>query len=91
MRGDLEVQVKSKVMDEDYPIPAIENIVHKLHGTSDFGNFDISDAYNPTEFDKDGNEIRAIATSQGAFRMCRLPRCLTKPSPIVWNSFGLIP
>ena len=83
MRGDLEVQVKSKVMDEDYPIPAIENIFHILHETSDFGNIDISDAYYQTELDKDGNEIRAITTSQGAFRMCRLPQCLTKPSPVV--------
>ena len=83
MRGDLEVQVKSKDMDEDYPIPAIENIFHKLHWTSDFGNIDISDAYYQTEFDKDGNEIRVIATTQGAFRMCRLLQCLTKASPVV--------
>ena len=83
MRGDLEVQVKSKVMDEDYPIPAIENIFHKLHGTSDLGDTDISDAYYPTDLDNNGNEIRAIATSQGAFRMCRLAQCLTKPSPVV--------
>ena len=83
MRGDLEVQLKSKVMDEDYPIPAIENIFHNLHGTSGFGNIDKSDAYYQTDLDKDGNEIRAKATSQGAFRICRLPQCLTKPSPVV--------
>ena len=83
MRGDLEVQVKSKVMDEDYPIPAIENIFHKLHGTSVFGNIDISDAYYQTELDEDGNDIRAIATSQGVFRMSRFSKYLTKLLPVV--------
>ena len=54
--ADLEVQLKSKVMDEVYPTPAIENIFHKIHGTSDFGNIDISDAHYQTEFDKDENK-----------------------------------
>ena len=46
--ANLEVQVESKVLDEDYPIPAIETIFYNLHGNSDFGNIDISDAYYQT-------------------------------------------
>ena len=81
--ADLEVQLKCKVMDEVYPIPDIETIFHNLHETSDFGTIDLSDAYYQTELDEDGNDIRAIATSQGVFRMSRFSKCLTKLLPVV--------
>ena len=34
---DLKVHINGKVMDEEYPIPGMETIVHNLHGASYFG------------------------------------------------------
>ena len=61
-------------MDEDYPIPDMETIFHNVHGASYFGKTDLSDAYHQTELDEDAKEICTIYTSQGLFKMCRLPK-----------------
>ena len=70
---DLKVHINGKVMDEDYPIPDMETIFHNLHGASYFGKIDLSDAYYQIELDEDAKEICTINTSQGLFKMCRLP------------------
>ena len=38
---ELKVHINGKVMDEDYPIPDMETIVHNLHGASNFGQIDL--------------------------------------------------
>ena len=88
--ADMEVQIVSKDKDEQYPSTDIETIFHNLHGTLDFGNIDLSDAYYQTKLHENGNETCIIATSQGLFRISRLPQCLTKSSPVVKNSIGSI-
>ena len=82
---DLKVHINGKVMDEDYPIPDMETNFHNLHGASYFGKIDLSDAYYQIELDKDAKEICTINTSQGLFKMCRLPQGLKSSSSIFQN------
>ena len=72
-------------MDEDYPIPDMKTIFHNLHGASYFGKIDLSDAYYQIELDEDAKEICTINTSQGLFKMCRLPQGLKISSSIFQN------
>ena len=57
---DLKVHINGKVMDEDYPIPDMETIFHKLHGASYFGKIDLSDAYYQIELDEEAKDICTI-------------------------------
>ena len=86
---DLKVHINDKVMDEDYPIPDMETIFQNLHGASYFGKIDLSDAYYQIEhtiiLDEDAKEIYTINTSQGLFKMCRLPQGLKNSSSIFQN------
>ena len=82
---DIKVRINGKVMDEDYPIPRTETFFHNLHGASYFGKIDLSDAYYQTQLDEDAKEICTINTSQGLFKMCRLPQGLKNSSSISQN------
>ena len=82
---DLKVHVNGKVMDEDYPIPDMETIFHSLHGAAYFGKIDLSDAYYQIELDDNAKDICTINTSQGLFRLCRLPQGLKNSSSIFQN------
>ena len=82
---DLKVHINGKVMDEDYPIPDMETIFHYLHGASYFGKIDLSDAYYQIELDENAKEIYTINTSQGLFKMCRLPQGLKNSLSIFQN------
>ena len=72
-------------MDEDYPIPDMETNFHNLHGDSYFGKIDLSDAYYQIELDEASKEICTINTSQGLFKMCRLPQSLKNSSSLFQN------
>ena len=82
---DLKVHINGRVMDEDYSIPDMETIFHNLHGASYFGQIDLSDAYYQIELDEDAKKICTINTSQGLFKMCRLPQGLKNSSSIFQN------
>ena len=79
---DLEVHINGKVMDEDYPIPDMETILNNLHRASYFGKIDLSNAYYQIKLDEEANDICTINTSQGLFKMCRLPQGLRNSSSI---------
>ena len=82
---DLKVLINGKVMDEDYPIPDMETIFHNLHGASYFGKIDLSDAYYQIELDEEAKKICTMNTSQGLFKICRLPQGLKNSSSIFQN------
>ena len=82
---DLNVHINGKNMDEDYPIPDMETILHNLHGASYFGKIDLSDAYYQIELDEEANDICTINTSQGLFKMCRIPQGLKNSSSTFQN------
>ena len=63
----------------------METIVHNLHGASYFGKIGLSDAYYQTELDDEAKDICTINTSQGLFKMCRLPQGLKPSSSIFQN------
>ena len=79
---DLKVHIKGKVMDEDYPVPYMETIFHNLYGASYFGKIDLSDAYYQNELEDEAKYICKINTSQGLFKMCRLPQGLKNSSEL---------
>ena len=82
---DLKVQINGKVIDEDYPMPDMETIFHNLHGASHFGEIGLSDAYYKIELDKEAKYIWKINTSQGLFKMCRVPQGMEYSSSIFQN------
>ena len=82
---DLNVHIIGKVMDEDYPIPDMETIFHKLHGASYFGKIDLSDAYYKIELHNEAKDVCTNTTSQGLFKMCRLPQGLKISASIFQN------
>ena len=88
---DLKVHINGKVMDADNPIPDMETIFHNLHGASYFGKIDLSDAYYQIELYEDAKEIFTINTSQGLFKMCRLPQGLKNSSSIFKNCIESAP
>ena len=63
----------------------MEAIFHNLHGASYFGKIDLSDAYYQIKLDEEAKEICTINTSQGLFKMCRLPQELKNSSSIFQN------
>ena len=60
---DLNVHLNGKIMDEDCPIPVMETIFHNLHGSSYFGETDLSDAYYQIELDEEAKDICTIRDS----------------------------
>ena len=72
-------------MDKDYTIPDIETIFHNLHGASNFGKISLSDAEYQIEIDEEAKDICKINTSQGLFKMSRLPLGLKSSSSIFQN------
>ena len=81
----LKVHINGKVMYEDYPIPYMETIFDNLRGASYFGKIDFSNAYNQIELDEEEKDICTINTSQGLFKMSRLPHGLKNSSSIFHN------
>ena len=79
------MHINGKIIDEDYPIPDLETIFHNLDGASYFGKVDLSDAYYQIELDEEAEDICTINTSQGLFKMCRLPQGLNNFSPLFQN------
>ena len=80
------MHINFNAMDEDYPIPDMEKIIHKLHGASYFGKNDPSDAYYQIELDEEANDIGTIKTSQVLFKLCRLRQGLKNSSSVFQNS-----
>ena len=51
---DLKMHMKGKIMDEDYPMPDMETILHYPYGASYIGKNGLSDAKYQTELDDEG-------------------------------------
>ena len=62
-------------------------IFHNLHEASYLGKIDLSDAYFQIEHDEEAKDICIINTSQGLFKMCRLPQGLKNSSSIFQSCF----
>ena len=71
---DLKEYINGKVLNEDYPIPDMERSSTTYMGPHTFGKIVLSGAYYRIEQDKEVKYICTINTSQGLFKMCRLPQ-----------------
>ena len=78
----LKVHINGSVMDAGYPIPDSETNFHNLHGASYLGKIDPPDAYYQIELDEEAKDICTINTSQGLFKICRLPQGMKNSSSI---------
>ena len=67
-----ESQLNGNVIEEVYPTPDL-----RPHSIISMGSLTLakltSDAYYQIEFDEDAKEIRKFNSSQGLFKLCRLP------------------
>ena len=80
---NLKVHINGKVKDEDYPVPDIETIFHNLHGASYIEKLTFQMPIIKLNLTQ--KNICTINTSQGLFKMCRLPQGLKKSSSIFQN------
>ena len=60
-------------------------IYRNLHGASYVSKIYLSDAYYKIEHDEEAKDICKINTSQGLFKMCRLPQGLKNSSSFFQN------
>lgn len=81
--GDYKVTLNSYLQDVKHPLPTAEEIFSKLNGGRRFSKLDLSKAYNQFELDDDSKEMCAISTTQGVYRMNRLPFGVKPASGIV--------
>ena len=70
--GDYKVTVNKDIRADQYPIPLIEELAHKLVGGEKFSTLDFSDAYTQLELDEQSQVYTTINTHKGLFRYKRL-------------------
>lgn len=66
--------VFAQILDiEQYPIPRIRNLFHKLKNGKLFSKIDLSDAYLQIEIDEESKNLLVVNTPLGLYQYQRLP------------------
>ena len=71
--GDYKVTVNKASKPEQYPIPALENLITKLGTGSVYHKLDLSHAYSQTELEPERRRFVTNNTHKGLFRYRFLP------------------
>jgi transposase InsO family protein len=66
-------KVNNVIQDDKFPLPNIVEILDSLSGAIYFSHLDLQQSYYQTALDEDSRNITSFSTSQGQFRMKRLP------------------
>ena len=65
MCPDYKVHINEKLLDEQYPIPRIDEICSKLVGSKYFAKIDLKEAYWQIPLNEDSQDLCTINTSKG--------------------------
>lgn len=69
---DYKNTVNPKLQNATYPIPLIDDVLHKLRGSSIFCILDIHKAFHTLPVDEAAQKLQTISTHKGTFKMKRL-------------------
>lgn len=79
--ADYKVTVNSQLEPAHHPIPRVEELFQKVHGSTYFCLLDIYKAYLNIALDEESSKIAALSTHRGTYRVKRLmPGLATAPS-----------
>lgn len=84
--GDFKVTVNPQLLIEQYPIPRVEELFHRLQGGKQFSKIDLSDAYLQLELDDESKQLMVITTPFGLFQYQRLPFGVAS-APAIFQKF----
>jgi len=82
MCADFSTGLNASLLDDDYPLPIMENLFAKLANSKIFTLLDLSEAYYQLELDDKSEPLTIIVTHQGMFD--RLPFGV-RPAPPIFN------
>ena len=78
--ADFKDHVNDKIMTEDYLLPDMETLFHKLEGSKFHVKIDLSSANFQIMLDDAAQEVCVINTTLGLFKLLRLPRGMKNAS-----------
>ena len=58
-------QVNRSVVIDGYPLPHIEDVLHRLNGSRFFSRYDLKDAYHQLELHPDSRPLTTFVTHKG--------------------------
>ena len=84
--GDIRVcvdlrQANRAVITDGYPLPHMEDMLHRLRGSEWFTKLDLKDAYHQVVLHPDSRHLTTFATPDGLRRFCRIPFGLCSAGP----------
>ena len=71
--GDYRVTINSCILQDNYPIPTIEELLARLSGGIIFSKIDLTNAYLQVELDENSKKYTTINTHKGLYVYNRLP------------------
>ncbi|XP_037813440.1 uncharacterized protein K02A2.6-like [Lucilia sericata] len=71
--ADFKVTINPQMDVEQYPIPRIRDLFHKLKNGKLFSKIDLSDAYLQIEVDEESKNLLVVNTPLGLYQYQRLP------------------
>ena len=74
-------QVNRAVVTDGYPIPHMEEILHRLQGSHVYSVIDLKDAYHQVNLHPDSRDLTTFITHDGLFRYTRCPFGLASSGP----------
>ncbi|XP_043234726.1 uncharacterized protein K02A2.6-like [Amphibalanus amphitrite] len=74
-------QVNRAVITDAYPIPHMDDVLSRLHGSAVYSVFDLKDAYHQVELHPRSQDLTAFITHEGLFRYVRCPFGLASSGP----------
>ena len=84
--ADYKVTLNKFLLDDNYPIPRIEDIFANMSGGKYFCTLDINQAYLHMPVDDSSSLLQTISTSKGSYRVKRLMFGV-KVAPNAWQRF----
>ena len=61
------------ILQENYPIPTIEDIASRLHGAKVFSVLDAKNGFWHVKLDEESSYLTTFHTPFGRYRWCRMP------------------
>ncbi|XP_045537307.1 uncharacterized protein K02A2.6-like [Papilio machaon] len=84
--ADYKVTLNKVILDEQYPIPMIEDIFAEMNGGKLFCTLDITQAYLNMVMDDESAMLQTLSTHKGTYKVNRLMFGV-KVAPSLWQGF----
>ncbi|XP_055918925.1 uncharacterized protein K02A2.6-like [Eupeodes corollae] len=71
--GDYKSTINKYLEVDTYPLPRIQDLLHKLSGGEKYSKIDLKEAYLQIELDEESKKLCAWSTSKGVYLVNRMP------------------